>query len=660
MPSVISDKSIFDAVSPQPVTKAGPLTDTWRLTASQPLDPANRTLPGIEIFQDQINASASVALRLNRDYKWVRLEQSINPGDLDIGRYRIALTYQYTADKPAQTPRLKIIEYKDGVGQTYLNIAQDLPVTTTPKRVEFLVAATAQTYPDRQYRFCIEMAKTGTLNLLDLEIIHIDGAIATDIPGLPPYRLSDLPVNKSLSSLNDSMDSGLRKNPQGWLPKMLSVAVGLEDYETAWGICKYIRAQHRHDRTLIETTAPKMLHTALALGEIEEAKEMMREFSVLGLCPNASIQLSRNLGETGVKSVSYQFPSGETDVFSLNRALERGGQLSFGEMVSLSLPATEAALIWANYQRQFDDESYLLQLNTYLDSFDSPFKITLGEHRENILNRVSFIKNKTFTGMTHGPLVSIIVAAFRSEATIEYAIRSLLHQTYQDIEILVADDCSDDATSERLREFADDPRVRIYRGTENQGPYNIRNHLIAEARGDIITFHDADDVALPHRISKQLAEMTRHQAKVVLGSWLRIKENGHIVAFRDGRFLRNCLNSIMFVRSIYDQFGPYRSILCGADSEFYEQLRGRLPASEIVTVRQPLVLGLWSSSSLTRTAGIEADEAGYRAPARRAYAAAIGRQRVLGKTILPDQKIEEITRAVGIYRAPKGLISITS
>lgn len=154
--------------------------------------------------------------------------------------------------------------------------------------------------------------------------------------------------------------------------------------------------------------------------------------------------------------------------------------------------------------------------------------------------------------------------------------------------------------------------------------------------------------------------MIHHQAKVVLGSWLRIKENGHVVAFRDGRFLRACLNSILFTRSIYDQFGPYRSILCGADFEFYEQLRGRLPNSELAIIHQPLVLGLWSSSSLTRTSGIEADETGYRAPARRAYTAAIGRQRILGKAILPDQKIEEITRAAGIYRAPKGLIPITS
>ena len=663
MPSIISDKSIFDAISAQPRIKAGPLNDVWQLSASRPLDPEDQTDPGFEIFRDATDTLAGITLRLNRDYKWVRLEQTIKPEDLQPGRYRIALTYKFAAAETAQPARLKIIEYKDGVGRTFLNITRALPVTNGIGRAEFFVNATTSTYPERQYRFCIELADRSSLTLMDLEIIHVDHvdiAIGNDIPGLPPYRVFDFQVSEDLGSLNDTMDAGLRNDPRTWLSKMLRVALALEDYQTAWGICRYIQARHKHDHNLIEMAAPRMLDTALALGKIDEAKVMMQQFSSLGLTPNASIQLSRCLDDAGRTASSYQFPSGQTDIFSLNRALERGGSLSFEDMISLSLPPTEAPLIWANNQRSLGDDAYLLHLNTYLDRLDSPFGIALDAQGENILGRMSFVESKPFSALTDGPLVSVIVAAFRAEATIGYAIRSLLNQSYRNIEILIADDCSDDATSERLRDLAGDPRIRIYRGTENQGPYNIRNQLIAEARGDIITFHDADDIALPHRISTQMEQMIHHQAKVVLGSWLRIKENGHVVAFRDGRFLRACLNSILFTRSIYDQFGPYRSILCGADSEFYEQLRGRLPNSELAIIHQPLVLGLWSSSSLTRTSGIEADETGYRAPARRAYTAAIGRQRILGKAILPDQKIEEITRAAGIYRAPKGLIPITS
>lgn len=660
MPSVISDKSIFDALSSEPRTKPGALNDIWHLSASKPLDPADQPAPGLEIFSQASDSFSGVTLRLNRDYKWVRLEQNIPADDLQPGRYRVALSYRFVADEAAQAPRLKIIEYKDGIGRTYLNIARELPATDKTGNAEYYVNVTAQTYPDRKYRFCIEVANTGSFSLSDLEITAVDTAIGSEISGMPPYRIFDFQVSQDLGNLNDTMDTGLSRNPQGWLAKMLNVALSLEDYQTAWGLCHYIRARHRHDRSLIGMAAPRMLDTALALGEIEQARAMMQEFSALGVTPDASVQLLRNLDKAGMKPVSWQLPSGQTDVFSLNRALERGGLISFEDMIALSLPFEAAPLTWINFQRQFGDEAYLRQLNDYLDSFGGPFRISLGPHHQNILNRISFTQDRPFTGRRNGPLVSVIVAAFRAEETIGYAIRSLLGQTYQDIEILIADDCSDDATSERLRAFADDPRIRIYRGTENQGPYNIRNHLIAEARGDIITFHDADDIALPHRISMQLEEMIASQAKVVLGSWLRIKANGHFVAFRDGRFLRNCLNSIMFARSVYDRFGPYRPVLCGADSEFYEQLRGRLSPSDIVILRQPLVLGLWSGSSLTRSAGIEADETGYRAPARRAYAAAIGRQRILGKAILPDQKIEEITRAAGVHRAPKGLIRITS
>lgn len=657
MTEVISDRSIFDAVSSEPQMKMGPLSACWHLSASKPLVPVAAGSPGIEIFRHDGNISPGVTLRVNQDYKWVRLEQKIGHDDLKSGRYRVALRYNYLADDQARTPAVKIIEYEEGIGRTYLHITRNLPAARDDTSITFYVNTGAPTYADREYRFCIELANSSSFTLLDLEITHMGPLDGKDIPDLPSYRQFEFQVSQDLSDLNDTMDSsGLRQNPQNWLPKMLSVALRLEDYQTAWGLCRYIRRRHGRDRTLIAAAAEKMLNTAMALGEVEEARDMMREFSCLGLTPDTAIQLARNLDEG--KPPSWLLPSGKPDIFSLNRALERGGQVSFEEMVSLPLPPDEARLVWANYQRQFDDGSYLDQLNAYLEGFDSPFRLSLGDYRRNILRRISFETVRPFTGMTRGPLVSVIVAAYRAEETIGYALRSLLNQTYRDIEILIADDCSDDATSERLRAFAADPRIRLYRGTENQGPYNIRNHLISEARGQIITFHDADDIALPHRISTQLEAMTANGAKVALGSWLRIRESGHLIAFRDGRFLRNCLNSIMFTRQVYETFGPYRSILCGADSEFYEQLRGRLPASNMIALRQPLVLGLWSSASLTRTSGIEADEVGYRAPARRAYAAAMGRQRILGKEILPDQKIDDMAKGLGIYRAPKGLIPV--
>ncbi len=62
-----------------------------------------------------------------------------------------------------------------------------------------------------------------------------------------------------------------------------------------------------------------------------------------------------------------------------------------------------------------------------------------------------------------------------------YAIRSVLNQTYSDLELLICDDSSADGSLAEIEKFGSDPRVRIFRSKKNQGPYNIRNALIAGA-----------------------------------------------------------------------------------------------------------------------------------------------------------------------------------
>ena len=69
----------------------------------------------------------------------------------------------------------------------------------------------------------------------------------------------------------------------------------------------------------------------------------------------------------------------------------------------------------------------------------------------------------------------------------------------------------------------------------------------------------------------------------------------------------------------------------GADTEFYEKLRARLGVDAVRLMQTPVILGLASGTSLTRSPGIEATEDGYRAPARRSYAAAAARLRHMGE-----------------------------
>jgi glycosyltransferase involved in cell wall biosynthesis len=100
------------------------------------------------------------------------------------------------------------------------------------------------------------------------------------------------------------------------------------------------------------------------------------------------------------------------------------------------------------------------------------------------------------------PLVSVIIPCYNVEDLVAEAIDSALAQTHSPIEIIVVDDGSTDASSERVQPFADDGRVTLVR-QENAGPAAARNRGIAEARGELIAFLDADDLWEPEKLSRQ-------------------------------------------------------------------------------------------------------------------------------------------------------------
>ena len=100
------------------------------------------------------------------------------------------------------------------------------------------------------------------------------------------------------------------------------------------------------------------------------------------------------------------------------------------------------------------------------------------------------------------------MAAFNAEGTIEQAISSVLAQSWTNLELIVVDDGSSDATAERIEQIAGkDERVRLLRTKRRGGPYAARNQALAAARGEFITLHDADDWSHPQKIELQVCAL---------------------------------------------------------------------------------------------------------------------------------------------------------
>jgi glycosyltransferase involved in cell wall biosynthesis len=128
------------------------------------------------------------------------------------------------------------------------------------------------------------------------------------------------------------------------------------------------------------------------------------------------------------------------------------------------------------------------------------------------------------------PLVSIVLAAHDAAATIAPAVASVLRQSERDLEVVVVDDGSSDATPELLDRVRDE-RLVVVRNDERLGLAASLNRGVDHARGRWLARLDADDVALERRLERQLARVRSGWPVAVLGTAvLELDDGGRLGA----------------------------------------------------------------------------------------------------------------------------------
>lgn len=114
------------------------------------------------------------------------------------------------------------------------------------------------------------------------------------------------------------------------------------------------------------------------------------------------------------------------------------------------------------------------------------------------------------------PRVSIVIPTYNNEDYIEETMRSVLAQTYDDFEVVVADHSSTDGTWKILEQFADDPRVRLLTTPPGGGAERNWNRVTDEARGDLVKLVCGDDVLYPDALTAQVAALDTHGPGVAM------------------------------------------------------------------------------------------------------------------------------------------------
>jgi glycosyltransferase involved in cell wall biosynthesis len=235
--------------------------------------------------------------------------------------------------------------------------------------------------------------------------------------------------------------------------------------------------------------------------------------------------------------------------------------------------------------------------------------------------------------VTSNPLVSVVIPAFNAERFLGEAIESVLAQSYAPLELIVVDDGSEDTTAEVAAGF---PEAQVIRQA-NAGPAIARNRGFAASSGELITFHDADDVMTSDKLAVQVDCLLADDGiGIVMGEQEVIVEAGSELPFwAEGSKVElevptrpagvsdeppiHAMTMLMR-REVFERVGPFDPALCPAEDIDWA-LRAIEEEVEIARLPRVLLRRRVHPNSLTQ------DAAASRSALFRAFKARIERRR---------------------------------
>jgi glycosyltransferase involved in cell wall biosynthesis len=182
------------------------------------------------------------------------------------------------------------------------------------------------------------------------------------------------------------------------------------------------------------------------------------------------------------------------------------------------------------------------------------------------------------------PPVSVIIPTYNRSDLVERAIHSVLDQTFEDFELIVVDDASDDDTPETVRAI-DDDRIIFIRHDENKYG-KAWNTGITNASGKYIAFLDDDDEWHPEKLAEQYRFFSNADDDVgLVYCWREVYKNGELSNRSDPRLsgdifeetlIKNPIgntSTYMIRAEVLDEIGGFdESLPCGLDSDLLRRL----------------------------------------------------------------------------------------
>ena len=198
--------------------------------------------------------------------------------------------------------------------------------------------------------------------------------------------------------------------------------------------------------------------------------------------------------------------------------------------------------------------------------------------------------------------VSVVIPTRNRAGLLRAAIVSVLAQSFQDFEIVVIDDASDDDTPSVIAGLADDTRISYFRHAKNLGEAASRNAGLAHARGEYIAFLDDDDTWLPEKLAAQVEILDRSPERIgaVYTAYDRVdiktgatlstvpaEKRGDIYGDLREQNWVGCPSAVMVRRVCFDKVGLFdKQIKFGVDYDMWIRISRHY---EFEVIDRPLV-----------------------------------------------------------------------
>jgi glycosyltransferase involved in cell wall biosynthesis len=167
------------------------------------------------------------------------------------------------------------------------------------------------------------------------------------------------------------------------------------------------------------------------------------------------------------------------------------------------------------------------------------------------------------------PLISVLLCVYNDKQYVQKSVMSIISQTYENWELIIIDDGSQDGTYDLLKQIKD-PRIKIYRQT-NQGLTISLNIAARYAKGEFLARQDADDISMPNRFTRQMNLFKANPDMIVVGSDSEfIDEDGIVISDRQyARTKKQVISSLarlsapfshgslMIKKTAFDQINGY-------------------------------------------------------------------------------------------------------